>query len=548
MKETLLLTKILLKSSFNINNNKKGFGFGKLILYILVYGYIAGLFSYVSYMAISQLMLFNQEILFVNLCFSGIIVFGVIHTLFTSLNLLYFSKDIENLLPLPISPIKIIMAKFNCLIVAQYFIILALLVPVLIVYGVLLKCNMLYYLIAVIVSLLIPVVPVLLSSLLIIIVMKFTKIIKSKEAVQYVSVFCTIVLIIIMQAFFGSTDKTQVSDAELAEMLISQSDAINNSSQMFFTIKPALNSILNYNNLEGLKSLIILSGETLLVYFVICSIVSKTYIKTVTKFSSMGNKKGKKLDTYKDFEKSKLWKTYLKKEFKLLVRNPIFFMQCVLPSIIFPAIFSLPIFVAVKDSDPDIMKIYTEFLSGDINTSIGVAVILIIILMLYMFNFIAITAISREGKDSVFMKRIPVPLYKQVLYKILPGIILNIIPLIYVIFVAKVIVKGLNFDIIIFTSIIATLCNILNNYLMILIDLKNPKLNWTTEYAVVKQNFNMIFQFIIMVIQAGIIIAICSYFNLQNSIICLIVLFSIAIAIVIKYIKTNENKIFSKIN
>lgn len=110
------------------------------------------------------------------------------------------------------------------------------------------------------------------------------------------------------------------------------------------------------------------------------------------------------------------------------------------------------------------------------------------------------------------------------------------------------IVKGLNFDIIIFTSIIATLCNILNNYLMILIDLKNPKLNWTTEYAVVKQNFNMIFQFIIMVIQAGIIIAICSYFNLQNSIICLIVLFSIAIAIVIKYIKTNENKIFSKIN
>lgn len=214
----------------------------------------------------------------------------------------------------------------------------------------------------------------------------------------------------------------------------------------------------------------------------------------------------------------------------------------------FSSNFSLPIYIAIKDKDPDIMKIYTEFLLGDINTSIGIAVILNLILMLYMFNFIAITAISREGKDSVFMKIIPIPLYKQVLYKILPGIILNIIPLIYVIFVAKVIVKGLNFDIIIFTSIIAILCNILNNYLMILIDLKNPKLNWTTEYAVVKQNFNMIFQFIIMVIQAGIIIAICSYFNLQNSIICLIVLFSIAIAIVIKYIKTNENKIFSKIN
>lgn len=547
MKDTLLLTKILLKSSFNKTSNKNGLGIGKLILYILVYGYIIGIFSYVSYMAISQLMPFNQEMLFVCLCFAGVIGFGIIHTLFTSLNLLFFSKDIENLLPLPISPIKIIMAKFNCLIVAQYFIVLAVLVPVLVVYGFLLKCNAIFYLMSFWVSLLIPVVPVLLSSLLIIMVMKFTKIIKNKEAVQYLSVFCTIILIILIQVFSSFSGNQEVSDAELAEMLISQSDTISSSSKIFFTLKPALDTILNYNNLEGVKSLVILSAETFFVYFVICNIVSKTYIKTVTNISSLGSKKGEKLDISKDFEKNKLWNSYLKKEFKILVRNPIFFMQCVLPSIIFPFIFSLPIFIAVKESDPDIMKIYTEFLLGNINNSIGMAVILSLILMLYMFNFIALTAISREGKDSVFMKRIPIPLYKQILYKILPGIILNIFPIAYVMIAAKLVVKDLNFDMIIFSSIIAMLSNILNNYLMILIDLKNPKLNWTTEYAVVKQNFNMIFQFIAVVIQGGIVIATCSYFNMQNSIIALIMLFSILILIVTKYIKTNENKIFNKI-
>ncbi len=547
MRDTLLLTKILLKSSFNKNSNKNGLEVGKLILYIIVYGYIMGIFSYVAYMAISQLIPFKQEILFVGLCFAGVIGFGIIHTLFTSLNLLFFSKDIENLLPLPISPIKIIMAKFNCLIVAQYFIILAVLVPVLVVYGILLKCNIIFYLISGVVSLLIPIVPVLLSSLLIIIVMKFTKIIKNKEAVQYISVFCTIILIILIQIFSSSIGNQEVSDAELAELLISQSDAINNSSKILFTLKPALNTVLNYNNLEGLKALAILSTETLLIYFVICSFVSRTYIKTVTKISSLGNKKSKKLDISKDFERNKLWNSYLKKEFRILVRNPIFFMQCVLPSIIFPFIFSLPIFIAVKDADPNIMKIYTEFLLSDINTSIGIAVFLVIILMLYMFNFIALTAISREGKDSVFMKQIPIPLYKQILYKILPGIILNIFPIVYVMIVAKIIIKDLSIDMILFSSIIAMLCNILNNYLMILIDLKNPKLNWTTEYAVVKQNFNMIFQFIIVVIQGGIVIAICSYFNIQNSIIALIILFSISLLIVTKYIKTNENKIFNKI-
>lgn len=145
MKDILLLTKILLKSSFNKNSSKKGFSLGKILLYIIVYGYILGIVAYVAYMSISQLITFNQEILFIRVCFSGIVILGIIQTLFTSLNLLFFSKDIENLLPLPISPLKIIMAKFNCLIIAQYFVAIALLLPVLIVYGILLKCEMVFY-------------------------------------------------------------------------------------------------------------------------------------------------------------------------------------------------------------------------------------------------------------------------------------------------------------------------------------------------------------------------------------------------------------------
>ncbi len=501
MRDVLLLTKILLKSSFNKNSNKKGFSLGKVLLYVLVYGYIAGIVTYVAYMSISQLMLFKQEILFVRLCFSGIIAFGIIQTLFTSLNLLFFSKDIENLLPLPISPLKIIMAKVNCLIISQYFVTVVLLLPVLIIYGVLLKCSCFFYLIGILVTLLVPVVPVLLSTLLIIFVMKFTRIIKNREVVQYLSVFLTIVLVIVLQFFTSSMEEQEVTDAEFAQMFISQSDTLNNSTKVFFTLEPALNAIVNYNNFKGIKGLVILCVETFAVYFITCNFIAKTYIKAVTKFSSMGIKKGKKVNITKGFEKNKLWKAYLKKEFKILIRNPIFFMQCVLPSILFPFIFSIPIVVAVKEADPDIMRIYTEFLSGDINTSIGLGVSLVIILILYTFDFIAITAISRDGKDSAFMKQIPVSLEKQIFYKILPGIILNIIPTIYVIVVEKILIPKFNIEMMISLYVIAMLINIFDNYLMILIDLKNPKLNWTTEYAVVKQNFNMVFQFIIIAIQ-----------------------------------------------
>lgn len=150
MKDVLLLTKVLFKSSLNKNDSKKESKIGKIILYMFVYVYIGGFVSYMSYVCISSLKLLNQEILFLKLCFSASILLGIIQTLFTSLNLLFFSKDIENLLPLPISPLKIIMSKFNCLIIAQYFTSIVFLAPVLVIYGILLNFEVTFYIMRII--------------------------------------------------------------------------------------------------------------------------------------------------------------------------------------------------------------------------------------------------------------------------------------------------------------------------------------------------------------------------------------------------------------
>jgi len=245
MKDVFRLTKILLKNSLNKNNGKQNSEKGKIILYILVYGYIVGFVAYVSYACISSLISLNQEILFLNICFSGVIFLGIIQTLFTSLNFLFFSKDIENLLPLPITPLKIIMSKFNCIIISQYFVCTAILFPVLITYGVLLNCTIQFYLVS-----LLPIVPVTISSFLIILVMKATKIVKNKEAVQYLSVFLTIALVIGIQILSSSTSGNNITNMELAENLVSKENTINNSYKFLFTLKPAINSIINYNNLN----------------------------------------------------------------------------------------------------------------------------------------------------------------------------------------------------------------------------------------------------------------------------------------------------------
>lgn len=544
MKEVILLTKVLLKSALNKTNNKKNNKIGMTILYIIAFGYLAGISTYISYECILSLSQIHQEILFLQLAFSGIIVFAVIQTLFTSLNLLFFSKDIENLLPLPISPLKIIMAKFNCLIISQYCTAGIILLPLLAVYGILLNCSLSFYLISILVVLLIPIVPVVLSALLVVIVMKFTKIIKNKEAIQYISVFLIMLFVIAIQFFAGNAEQNQVTNQELANEFVANGELINTSSNTFVTTMPAINAIQNYNNFEGIKNLIILILETVIVYFGVCKLLAKTYIKTAIKFVSMGSKKGKKINLSKDFSSGKIWETYVKKEFKILVRNPIFFMQCILPSILFPVVFSIPIFAEYNTAE---FKIAMESF-GDVNSKIGFGVSLVLIILLYTFNFIALTAISRDGTDSVFMKQIPISLDKQIFYKILPGIILNIIPTVYVLVIEKILFANVEIQMLVVLFITAFIINVLNNYLMILIDLKNPKLNWTTEYAVVKQNFNMFFQFVVYLLETAIIIGISSILELQELQVVIFAISVLGTILVRKYIKQNQIKIFRKIN
>ena len=101
--------------------------------------------------------------------------------------------------------------------------------------------------------------------------MKFTKIIKNKEVVQYLSVFIILFLGVMLQFFGGSAGRSQnLSNEELATSIVSKENTINNASKLFVTIKPALKIVENYNNINGIKNLGILFVESISAYFIVC--------------------------------------------------------------------------------------------------------------------------------------------------------------------------------------------------------------------------------------------------------------------------------------
>lgn len=193
---------------------------------------------------------------------------------------------------------------------------------------------------------------------------------------------------------------------------------------------------------------------------------------------------------------------------------------------------------------------FRNVLSGYIVTPIGLAVIITITEFLTSMLYIAPTAISRDGINAVFMKYIPVSYYKQLIYKAIPSVVFGTITSIIVLIFVWVIAKP-SIIFILIAFIINLVLLILQTLLMELVDLRKPKLEWTTEYAVVKQNMNLLWPFVLNLLEIGIIFIISIPLNFTNYFVTAIIILAIHIIItylVNRYIYKNQNRLFDRIS
>lgn len=546
MKDVLKLTKILLKNSFQGEKKNKSKTIGRLLVllaYILIFGYLAAIVVFLCYQLLNFLIKLNQPAIYLNLILGATVAVALFRTLFSAVNVLYFSKDLEYLLPLPINPSKILMAKWNVLVISNYIIEIFIVLPALILYGIMLDQGVLYYLYVALVFVLLPVIPVILISFLMSILMRFTKFIKNKDFVQYLTVAITLLIVIGVQ-FIGTGE--QITEAEVYEMLTKTNGVVEYMSKAFSTITVSLKALINSENLSGLINIVILFVVTVIFYILLAKFSSKMYIKSATSSLSNGikRKENLKISGYK--QNSKVG-SYIKKEFLNLIRNPIFCMQCILPPILFPFIFAIPIYLEISKDEvatSEFMQVANSFLASP--AMLGI--VLAILGFIFMFNFISATAVSRDSENAILMKTFPISLKKQTIYKMLPAVIMNVFPILFVLVVLKLLV-GVSYIYLGIIAILGMLVNFLVNYIGIIIDLKNPKLNWNSEYTVVKQNMNIFYLMVVVLIEVGILVL--SAFKFSNIYLYLtisIVFLLVQIGIVNIYVSKNENKLYKDIH
>ena len=545
-KKIFSLTKVLLKNSFQRynENSKKTSKIGKILLYVVLVAYLMGIFGFLSYGLITTMQQVNQESMFIGVFLLGLALLTIIQSIISATNVFYFSKDLEYILPLPLKPNEILISKLNVILVTEYIMELLFAVAPIAVYGILTSAGVMFYIISLLVLIIFPIIPILIATFIIMIIMSFSRGVKNKDRFRLIAPLLGIVLALVLS--FSLSGTSEITDEELINAITQANSMVEMISDKLPIIKPAINAIVNSDFIEFLKLLVI----TAVVYVIFILIGNKLYFRGAVGTLSSGTKKGKNITT-NDIRNSSVGKSYVTKEFKILFKNPIFFVQCVLPSVLMPVVF-LGIFIVSISSNnsQESIKQFQNVLGSFIETPIGLAIVLSITEFLTSMLYIAPTAISRDGQNAIFMKYIPVPYYKQLIYKGIPSVVFGTITSIIVIgFVYVIAAPSVLFLLTVFILNLVLL--ILQTILMELVDLKKPKLEWSTEYAVVKQNLNLLWPFVLNLLEIGIIFIVTIPLSFANYLIIALVILVLHIIItyfVNKYVYKNQDKLFDKIN
>ena len=500
MSNIIKLFKITIISTFRNDNSKKKRKFNKSLLLLL----IAISFSpiMVSLVLMSKEMYKTLEtvnqgnIVIASSFMAGsivVLVFGMFYTISSY----YMAKDIPNYLYLPLKAEEIIISRFLATLMYEYLTLIIFVVPVVIGCGIGGSFNFIFYIIGFFIFMILPILPLSISSIVIIIIMSFSKKAINKDRYTLISGLLGLAIGLginfSLQALF-----TKMDDPTMIKGLISkgQTDLINNISSYFPGIKNATYAIINYDVLQ----LIIFVGIAIIAFLCFVFVAKKLYFKGVLGISQQAAKR--KYDIInKEFsnQKNKML-AYTLKELRLIFRTPIYFMNLVLMDYLMPIIFIIAI-ISSNSMDKLIMIVKVIVTKSDM-AGIIIGLVFVFFVFLSSMNGVTATCISREGEQIYIMKYLPISIKQQVNAKLLSGLIVSLTVMIAVVILFSIILK---------ISVLITLLLLLSGSNGVIftrlsglyIDLTRPKLRWNSEVESVKHNMNLLFNMLLNMILAG---------------------------------------------
>lgn len=560
MRKIINLTKIFCKEYFlNLPiKNKKNIIYWLIIIINII-------LIFLSQKCISFLGNLGQEELFLQIFF---IIFNILimsQTILSCTNIYYFSKDIENIISFPIKPIELLIAKFNTLLSISYLTEILFCVIPLLVYGLMINKNIFYFIWLIIILIIFPIFITILISILMLIITKIFQFIKNKDKFQIITTIILLLFFSIFQIYAfkniynnniinnnnGQQIETQVNNNEEIQhnKIHEIKNEIKEVNKYFLIINYSIDILNESNNLNCVINFIKIIFIELIFFIIFILIGNKIYFNNLINSISKSNIKKNKYRKNK-YKKTNKNKKYIIEEIKNLINNPTFLIQCIFPTIIVGILIG-GLVIILFPTIMDMIKYETQMQEIKIEFNFEIMMVILgIIQLIFIFSNISLTAITRKGKNAKFIKYIPIDFYKQFLLLNIPQILFNNISIIIILIIMKYCIPTINIFNILLLFVLANLLNIINSFIMLIVDFKRPNLNWDNETSAIKENTNKLFQYVLTIFIIALLIyfnKIFSEINFNLASILTIIIFTLIIILINLYVKKNIKKIYEKI-
>ena len=456
------------------------------LLIILPFVVVSGLFIYT---VTNSLVEYNYETIGLEFMCILLCVFTFIFSFNVILNELYFTGDIENLLPLPLKPREIVGAKIASIFCAESLVQLLVIFFSVIGFFFALGLSFKNFLLGILGMITLPMIPIIYCSIISLLIMSFTRFIKNKETIRKVGLVFVLAVLMLFVYFLGAL---QNFDLEL------YIEGFVNGDQTFLHVMrgilPHINLFIDILVTGSIRSLLLYILVNIGFIVVLLGLADVCYFKGVVGLSSKDTaSKKSSSNILNNIKVENPTNSYFKKEIFTLFRTSSYFLNCILINFIWPIF----VYVICKLKFPDLTlsKLKNLVTSTDNNTLIIIFMFVIgVSILLPALNSIASSSFSREGKNFYFMKYIPMDYSSQVYVKLLVSFIIafigvNVFSLIFYLVIGLKVSTAFIFLIISFLAILF-ICS-----LGIIIDSINPKLVWDDELNALRENSN---NFIVM--------------------------------------------------
>lgn len=413
---------------------------------------------------------------------------------------LYYSKDIKPILAYPVKCAELLSSRFIPALLYEYMFSVFVLAPALVSFGVSAGAGVLYYAVAVVVFLFTPILPLVMSGILVMLMMRFTSLFRNRDLLTKVGSLLLLAAVLFLNFKISGSGESFVLEPgqalNIAEIVTSSVNRI------FFTAPIAGLALTGNSALSMLGGALLFLAVSAAGYalFLLCG--EKLYRAGLLGLDNTSAKRVKieagALRRLSNRQNPAV--AIAKKDFKIMLRSPVFFMNNLISCFLIPIILLIPVLLQRNEMSLLFAQLGLSSLTPD---SSAASTVLMAGLGLAAFiiatNGISASAISRDGSNYIYNHFVPVKTGHLILGKLLPGLVVSFLSALLTLIVAFA-VTGLSLAFapyLLADLILIVLCI---NLFGLCLDSRYPKVDWQEEAKAVKQNFNVMLELLASIV------------------------------------------------